>query len=204
MTDSDGNNPATLIALYDRNKTSGGVSYTVSGSDKWIEYKYPIKNLIDRVVTWVSASLNCYFAYTEDYVTWNYLKAEADHTLTDQNELLAASNQADAQTNYWTMASSGKNTSIWPQQIVAKAVRMYLIGNFTRTIYEMVPFREIIAEYIVTDELSAISANVGTLTSGIIQSADFANGGVLIDLDADQILVKDSSGTTRVLIGKLS
>jgi hypothetical protein len=188
MTDFDGNNAAALISLYDRNKTSGGVSYTIGGTDKWIDYTFPIKMLIDRIAVWVSDSMDVYVAYTEDGTTWNWLKAEADHTLTSTNELLAGANQADCQTNYWTLPASGKHVAIFPQQTVAKAVRLYMMGSVTRSIYELVFFREVLAEYIIADYLSAISANLGTITAGILQSPTWdADNGMLFDLIAEAV-----------------
>ena len=65
---------------------------------------------------------------------------------------------------------------------------------------ELIFIREVIAEQIVADNLSAISANVGVLSAGIIQST---NGRVLFDLDEGWIKVYDDSSQLRVHLGKL-
>jgi len=190
MSDSDNNTTTTLAKLYDRNKTSDGVSYTISGTDTWIEYNFGITNFIDRISVWTSASGNAYVAYQKEEEGWNYLKADADHATSSGNELIDASSQSDARTNYWAL-EAGKNVAIFPQRIIADECRLYLTtsGN-AATIYELVFMREVIAEQVTADNLSSISANIGTITAGIIQSNELSTTeGFLLDLDTNDMKI---------------
>lgn len=173
MSDSDSNSEATLSKLYDRNTASDGVSYTLSGTDKYIQYAFGIETYIDKVIIHAAdANADIYLAYSQDGSTWSYLKAEADHTLTANGELEAATNQADAQTNYWSL-DTGLNVATFPARVVAKYCKLFFIGTYTTELYELVFVREVIAEQVIADNLSAISANLGTVSAGIIQSSNY-------------------------------
>ena len=193
MSDSDDNSAATLGKLYDRNKISEGVSYTVSGTNKYVQYKYAVEDLFDRVILYTAdANAHAFIAYSSNGTDWEYLSGEADHTL-DGDELVTASGISEAETNYWQL-SSGTNVAIYPAMITGSYMRLYLTGNYTTTIYEIVFYREVVAEMVVTDTLSALSANCGTLTAGIIQSATYgADKGILVDLDNDRMILGGSS-----------
>ena len=190
ISDSEENTEETLSKLYDNNKISNGIAYTLSGTDKWIEYKFPVEYIMDNVTLWLAdAEANIYVAYKrEETDDWSYLKAENDHTLDDEFRLLDAVDQSDASTNYLN-AESGVQRALFPQALVAKYCRLYFTGSYTTTIYELRFTRQVIAEQIVAENLSSISANVGVLSAGIIQSPNYSNDkGILIDLDADKII----------------
>jgi hypothetical protein len=191
MSDSKGNNIATLAKLYDGQFNGNGVSYTVTSED-YVEYKYGIEDYFDRVGIWVSNSnAQAYIAYSTDGSTWNYLKARADHSLAS-GELVAASNQADAQSNYWSL-DSGKNIALLPNNTVAKYIRLYLYGSFTTEVYEFVPSRILISELAAIQSLSSISANIGTIQAGNLQSDTYGpSSGFNIDLDAKRIYLGGS------------
>jgi len=208
MSDSDGNPAATLAKLYDDNKTSNGVTYTLSGTDKYVEYRYYVSNILDFINLWTAdANGRCYVAYSDDGATWSYLKASSGHAL----PLVAAASQADAQTNYLQLVS-GKNVLAFPVGIVARWMRLYLTGTgYSTTLYEMVPDRLVAAESIICTNLAAINADLGTVTAGTLQSTNWGAGvgSQLLLADGTLKLGGSSSpklswdGTTLKMIGQL-
>ena len=194
MSDSDNNSAETLTKLYDRNKTSDGVGYTVTGTNKYVEYKYAVEDLFDRVIIYTAdANAHAFIAYSSNGTSWSYLSGEADHTLNNDGELVTASGISDAETDYWQL-SSGTNIAIYPAMVAGRYMRLYLTGSYTTTIYELVFYREIVAEMAAIDNLAALSANCGTLTAGIIQSSTYgADKGILVDLDNDRVILGGSS-----------
>lgn len=192
MTDSDDNTAATLLKLYDRNTASDGVAYTLAGTDKYIEYAFPIAEYIDRVI-WHTADANgnVYFAYSNDAgATWSWLGAEADHTLDADGYLVAAASQAAAQTDYLDQAA-GLNMAKFPARAVANRCRLYFTGSYSTTLYELVFSRQIVAEQAAIDNLAALSAQLGTILSGLMQSPNWVSSGgtdgMQIDLDNETI-----------------
>lgn len=191
MSDADSNSEATLAALYDGVKDSGGVVYTASGWTKWIQYRFPVEYITDRIVLWTSVAIDCYIAYSDDGSTWSYLKAEADHTLDADGKLVSASNESDAQTNYWT-TGSGKSVAVFPNQVKGKYFRLF-VGT-TCTLRELIFFREIVAEMVVCDELSAIAASLGLVSAGVLQSSNWGSAqGCFFDLDNEIVKMGGSS-----------
>lgn len=164
ITDSDNNPSSSLAVLYDGNKVSGGVEYTVSGTDKYIQYKYGIEDYVDRVGMWVNnANGRIYVGYSSDGLIWGYLKAETDHTLTSSGKFETATDQSDAASNYLQLVS-GQNIAIFPNNIFAKYIRVYITGSYTTTFYEFIPSRILIAEMGTISNLAAISATFGAIS----------------------------------------
>lgn len=202
MTDSDSNSAATLAKLYNGSFGSNGVSYTLSGTDKYIQYQYGIENYFDRLAFWTSnAAARVYIAYSTDGSSWSYLKADTSHNLSTDGYLVAATNQADAITNYWGADSTGLNIAMFPSNTVAHYIRLYMTGTWSTTIYEMVPSRILISELAAIEHLSSISADIGTIIAGEIRSSD---GNTVFDLDNDVLTVTDASSVVRVKLGKLT
>lgn len=201
QTDSDGNSAATLFKLYDGALSSDGVTYTLSGTDKWIQYQFGLESYVDRITLWTSnANGQVYVAYGDDGTNWTWLSGEADHTLDVDGKLISAADDTTAATNYWQLME-GINVGLFPSNIVARYVRLYFTGTYTTVLYEMVPARELIAEMASIGKLSAISADVGLLTAGRIESED---GQMVIDLDNDVMTVEDEANEVRVRIGKIN
>jgi hypothetical protein len=188
MTDSDSNTAVTLAKLYDRNYASDGVTYVLAGVDKYIQYAYNIENYFDRLAIWTNnASGRIYVGYSVDGSSWSWLSGEADHTLDANSNLVTAANQAAAITNYFQLAA-GFNYAGWPNNITAKYVRLYFTGTYTTIVYEFIPSRLLISELAAIESLSAISADIGTIVAGTLQSSDYgAAAGMQIDLDAKTI-----------------
>ncbi len=197
MTDSLGTTTSGLAVLYDRTTDSNGIAYT---NGDWVNYDYGIENYYECAKIYTSASgVNIFISYKKNDGDWNYLGGEADHTLDSGGAMVSYSTASGtASTNYLTLGD-GKNVPKFPNGLVGIEFRLHLLN--AATIYELIFDREIIAEQIVADNLSAISANVGTVTAGMIQST---SGKVYFDLDNEVLVVKDAAGTTRVELGKVS
>ena len=194
ITSDDTTVSGELPELYDRIKDSGGPNINGSPNEKYINYDFGLEYFIDRVSIWMPAG-NVYIGYAGNDDVWHYLKAEADYTLDADGELLAASNQADAQTNYWT-TTSGLNVAIFPAGIIARNCRLYVKSDVY--IYELVFGREVIAEFVVADNLAAISADLGAISAGTIQSTDWGVGaGTFVDLATDGYIKLGGSSSPK-------
>lgn len=173
MIDADGNPASTLEKLYDGNRTGDGVRY--DGSGKWIEYGFVQNWKLDRVVIWLGAAAGAYLVCSTDASAWNYLKYSG-------GAFVAAADEADAMAHPWSL-SAGKNEAALPADLVARYVRILFTGTLAADIHELIFVREILAEKVMASELSALSADLGTIVSGILQSANLsATEGTLIDL----------------------
>jgi hypothetical protein len=206
-SDSEGTATAVLDTLYDGTRTSGGVEYTVSGTDKYIQYEFGIENYFDRIGLWTSnANGRIYVAYSSDAETWSYLSAESDHTLDSTGKLVTATSQSNAAADYLQLVE-GFNLALFPSNTFAKYIRLYLTGSYTTTIYEFVASRILISELAVIDALSTQTANIGTVTAGVLESATRTTSGAAttkIDLNAGIMYFYDESDVLRVKIGDLS
>ena len=182
---------------------SGGLTYD---SSSYIVYELNEESLIDRVAVYCDeTSSNVYFAYSKNGTDWTYLKAEADHTLDSQGRLVSATDSTDAVTNYWTMSAipGEGNVAKFPLGTRAKYLKIF-IETDNLTIYELMYRFYVIPEQMVVDYLSALTADVGLLTAGVIQSTNFDDGGLKMDLDNDVMEVYDANDTLRVKLGKLT
>jgi hypothetical protein len=194
MSDSLSSSAEDLSELYDRNVTTGGITYA---NTDWVNVNTGIEMFVDGVRVYTNSSANIYFQYRRNGGAWKYLGGTAAHELDSNGYLTAYATEGEAQTNYLTVAS-GKTVPLYPQGIIAIDNRINFLSG--TTLRELIFIREVIAEQIVADNLAAISANVGVLTSGIIQSND---GRVIFDLDVGWIKVYDAANTLRVQLGKL-
>lgn len=185
MSDSKGTTSSGLAVLYDRVVDSGGISYT---SGAWVNCNFGIELFQEGIRVYTSASTNMFISYRRLDGDWYYLGGEADHTLNEFGEMISyTTNSGTAQTNYLTV-DAGKSVPIFPQGIIAIDCRLHILSSIR--LDEMIFIREVIAEQIVADNLAAISANLGTMTAGIIQSANLdTDDGYFIDLDDDEIML---------------
>lgn len=197
MSDSLGTAEATLAKLYDRNTTSDGLPRTLGGADQWIQYQFGLATYIDKVILHLAdANAKVYFGYSADGQSWSWLAAEADHTLDASGNLVAAASQLAAQGAYLQL-DAGLNVAKFPQRVVAKYCRLYLTGTYSTEIYELVFVREVIAEQVVADNLSAISANIEGVNTGYMQSLNYTtNAGVKFDLTNSELHLGGSDGGT--------
>lgn len=185
IEDSDGNDAATVARLYNGQKAADGVSYTVSGTDKHIQFRYAMINFFDRISVCV-ADDNCqvYVGLSTDAgLTLTYLKADADHTIDSTEGLSIAVDQAEARANYWQL-SAGENIALFPNNLLAGRVLLFMTGDYTTTIFEIVPSRMLISEMGVIKSLSVLTQVAGLITAGRLQSK---TGSTVVDLDNDYI-----------------
>jgi len=191
-----------LQVLYDRDTTTSGFTFTTSGTETWIQYSYAMQDFQDRVVIWKddnSPAINCYFTLSiDDGDSWSYFSdvVDGEHVLENYDYLTEHANSTIAGDNYVKLSNS-KSVYKFPERTTATDFRMYITSapGLTVTINELVPYREVIAELIVADELAAISANLGVVTAGLIQSNTITDdSGVMIDLDNELIRI---GGTTN-------
>ena len=190
---TDATYSGTLSGIYDQIYNSGGI--TIANPDgKYIEYYFKIEQYINLSNIWsANANPRVYIGYSSDAITWNYLKAEADHTLDSTGRLVAATNQADAITNYWQLAA-GPNKAEWTNNLIARYVRVYFVNTNATNIYELQHRRMVLAEDVVTDTLSAIVANAGTINAGLLQSTNYSSSiGFKVDLDAAEMYLGGSA-----------
>lgn len=187
ITDSLDTTSTELAQLIDYTLASGGIAYT---NGDWVQYKFPVEQ-IQNAIWFVcdSTNLQCYVSLKgHDDVDWTFLKAEADHTLDSDDRLLLATNESDAQTNYWSAdAGSGvKNFALYPNGLSANYCRIHIRSSVT--LRELRFVDQVIAEQISTTDLAAINANLGTVVAGVIQSSDWdSTSGVEIDLNNETV-----------------
>jgi len=192
-TDSLGTSGSILASLYDHVTSSGnGIKYY---SGYWIKTTFPTGQILDRVSLWADSSVACYVSTSIDDATWTYYKAEGDHTLDSEGRLIEATNEADAITNWWN-ANAGDgiiNIALFPEGLVFNYARLHFLSN-NKEVYELVWTDQVIAEWIVANSLSAISADLGTIAAGTLQSTNWGAGqGQFFDLDNDTIQLGGST-----------
>lgn len=191
-TDNSSRTTSQLSSLYDRDTSSGSITYN---SGDWINVSFPMENTIDRIAIWANKTFRCYIGYKQQGDSaYSYLKAEADHTLDSDGRLVAASGQGDANNNYWN-ANAGVgniNVALFPQGLIAKEVAVFILTN-SLVLYEIRVVDQVIAEAIIANELSAISANLGIVSAGIIQSPN--------PTDTDGMLINLNEGSEFVRLG---
>ena len=187
--------------MYDHLTGSSDPGATYNSGD-WIKVSYPTEQLIDRVSIYADKTFNCYLSVSnDDGVTWTYYKAEGDHTLDSEGRVIEATNEADAITNYWTADSGAYSINIarFPNGLPMTDVRFHLLTN-TTTFKEMIWTDQVIAEWIVANQLSAISADMGILTAGTIQSGNLTpTTGTFIDMNNDDLFMGGTNPATTKL-----
>lgn len=186
MSDSIGTTTSGLRALYDYDTVTSGVYYPAVSGSQWIEYDLPVGELINRVIIWADQDFKAYVKITDADDTVRWYKAEADHTLTSDGALVAATDESDCQTNYWNVTlTSNKAAALLPTRTVGKVCRLYIYEGDVN-IRELVFERTVEAEQVVADTLAALSATIGNLENGTLQSTDWgANDGSFLDLTQD-------------------
>ena len=188
ITDYAGN-PATVTAkLYDGVLDSDGVFY--SAGTQYIDFDYLLTNYFDRIGLWMDSSVatnTCALIIgtsDDSGSTWTWFScAASSHSLTTDGYLTEKANEGAAWADYLTIDESF-TWALLPNNVIANKVRFYFYLNEDQTVYEAVPSRILIAELAAIGHLSAISSNIGTMISGVLQSTNWGtNDGVMFDLD---------------------
>ena len=124
---------------------------------KYIEFEYPISHVFQKMIVWLSANANIYYAMKLNYTdSWTYYAAEdTGHALATGRVLTKYSTEGDAQTNYLTtdIDTNGKVLAVLPANFEAKYVRLYISEGSGITVWEWRPSINITAHDIVTGEL---------------------------------------------------
>ena len=183
ITITDNLDTADLSSLYDGIIDAGGVQYGVQ-TWSWVQYAFPIETLIDRVVyTATNHQLDVYVAVSDDAQTWTFYKADADHTIETTGRLSLASNETDAQTNYYRSQTANSVYLPLPNQLVGRYARIYFRTQDTEFYFrEIVFWRQIISEAIAADAIVARH-----LSASIVDTEHLVAGSVdatIIEADA--------------------
>lgn len=173
-SDSDGNSDATLHSpLSNGVLISGGITYaTTSSWNTWIRAERP---LIDRYrsvtlsMTPASGTSSWYLRLSSDGSTWSYYAGPVTGTRT----LTSVADAAAAQAAAVSAATLGGQTTSrvdLPDTIEARFIEVWVrnAGPANTRVDEFYPRRVVESDDIVVQNLSSISANVGTITAGSI------------------------------------
>lgn len=199
ITDSLGS--TDLTSLIDNDLSSGGIAYS---SGDWIKYEFPIQQIQNGI--WFvsnSSELKTYVSIRPTTVdSWTYLKASTDHSLSS-GRLIVAADSSDAKENYWlsTAADGNKIFALYPNGLTGRECRLHIESS--GTIRELRFVDQVIAEQITANNLAAISADLGNITAGSMQSSAYPVG-LFMDVAAGYINVTDDSSILRVKIGRLT
>lgn len=205
-SDNDGNSDATLhTPLSNAILTSGGITYATSSTwNKWIRAERP---LLDRYrtltlsMTAASGTSSWYVRTSTDASTWLYFAGPIVGTKT----LTSVANAAAAQAAPVSAASLGGQTTSkieLPSTVEARFVEVWIRnpGPANTRVDEFYPRRAVEADDIYVQNLSGISANLGTITAGTITGATIqtAASGARVLLDSNGITTYDSSNNVQI------
>jgi hypothetical protein len=170
-------------------------NYNLDGHSKVILIELEFGQLMQHPQFWIEI--------TRQDGTKRYYGGDAGHNLvfeSDQYRLTEYGSLAAAQTNYWETDDSGYQFAFLPNGVVGQYVKVHFVNSGSGIqIYEMVARRIVIAEDIAVENLSAIVADIGTITAGNIQSDDYSGTeGMIIDLDNKDIEIR-KSGVDRLI-----
>jgi len=224
ITDKSLRNPDNLKVLYNGDNddyitidTTSDLVITDSTSELnyWIQYRFPVERMIKKVFvygdfdTTGSNVIAAFFGQSLNGTDWTYLGYDST------SESLVQMSYENAQANYYGYTDErmdidgGIGLSVL-KGTAAKYFRIFFlepetdINDHNFELSEL-RFNEIVkAQDIEVETLSAFSADVGLVTAGVVQSSNFDDGGVRLDLDNDVLKVYDAAGTLRVELGKLS
>mgnify|MGYP000600235294 FL=1 len=210
-SDSDGNSDATLhVPLSNAVLGSGGITYATTATwNKWVRGERP---MLDRYRTLTlsmapaSGTSSWYLRVSSDASTWTYYAGPVTG-----NVVTLVANAAAAQAAAISAATLGGTTTskvVLPATIEARFVEVW-VRNATpanTTIYEFYPRRLVEADDIVVQNLSSISADIGTITAGTINSVTInsttinsstinAGGGDIVLNSAGMSITRDTSST---------
>lgn len=210
-SDADGNSDATLhVPLSNAVLGSGGITYATTATwNKWVRGE---RTMLDRYRTLTlsmapaSGTSSWYLRVSSDASTWTYYAGPVTG-----NVVTLVASQAAAQAAAISAATLGGTTTskvVLPATIEARFVEVW-VRNATpanTTIYEFYPRRLVEADDIVVQNLSSISADVGTITAGTINSVTInsttinsstinAGGGDIVLNSSGMSITRDTSST---------
>ena len=126
-----------------------------------------------------------------------------NRSLIISGRLIVAADSSDAKENYWlsTAADGNKIFALYPNGLTGRECRLHIESS--GTIRELRFVDQVIAEQITANNLAAISADLGNITAGSMQSSAYPVG-LFMDVAAGYINVTDDSSILRVKIGRLT
>jgi uncharacterized protein YjbI with pentapeptide repeats len=176
---------------------------------KYISYEYPYALLFHKMLTWVDKEAHCYYTLQEsDTSAILYYGGNASHALATGSKLTNYASEAEARTNYLTLAA-GRNLGVLPLNKEAKYVKVYIETGSTVQVHEFRPSTYFVANEIIsgtldlTDQLA--EAPLITVTKGGIQRlkignfADTTYG--MIGYDGDSNMIFELSDAQQVIGG---
>lgn len=183
-----------LPAIYDGNTASPAIAYsslTSPGSWEWIQYAFKLTDIIDQVLLWSPNSMSMVVALSMDGTSWDYYAGDTEHALVPDSanypRLVAYSTLEDAVANYVGMSGGGCYSMPLRNGTVAQYARVHFWVPESPgevVINELRVERQVVAEQIRTLSLGAISADIGTVSAGVLYSQNLgASSGILMDLN---------------------
>ena len=207
--DSLSTTPATLkAALADDNRTSGGISYTSNASYRWIRAE---RALLDRyrfltiAMNQVSGATSWYVRLSSDGSAWSYFAGP----VTSSRILTAVASQAAAQAAPVSLATLGASSADrveLPSSVEARYAELWFLNSTgTTRVDEYYPRRLVEADDIRAQNLSSITANLGSITAGSIDGVTITGGtvqtaasGARVVMTSTGLKTYDSGGTVQV------
>ncbi len=160
---------------------------------EYVNFEYPVPNLFEKHLVWLSANCNMYFAMKLNKGdNWTYYAGNGSHALLSGKILTSyGSSEANAQTNYLTTTkdSSNKVLAILPTVVQARYIRMYIESGSSITVYEYRPSTRVTAHDIVTGNLE--------ITDELNESPKI----VVTKSSVDRVIVGNISGSTYGIAG---
>jgi len=185
ITDSYDQTSADFSWVYDHVYDVVGQTYNAGD---WINIEFPTEQLVDRVSVWMNKTADLYFRTIDEDNVLKYFGGDGSGDLVD-GRLTEYASLALAQANPWNADAGAdtNNTALFPNGLAMSNTRMYFDTNSTG-VNEFLVVDQVIAEWVVASQLSAIAADMGVLTAGIIQSpTPTANTGIIFDMDDEDV-----------------
>lgn len=201
--DSIPTTPATLDGLKDDNTSTNVVTYTSSTPWRWTEGIRALEVRHRKSTLSTSASASYYYGVSLDGTTYTwYAGGTASGGVWSP---VAQASEAAAQTAATTLAAG-----IWRISLAATVeARFFRLGHRNTTtsyaLREFYPRSLVEADDINVESLSAISANLGTITAGSITGVTITGGtirtaasGARVELTSTGLKTYDSTGTVVI------
>ena len=208
-SDADSNSDATLhVKLSDGVLTSGGQTYATSGTwNKWVRAERPNLDRYRTVtlsMTPASGTSTWYLRLSSDGSTWTYYAGP----VTSSRILTLVADATAAQAAAVSAGTLGGQTTSrveLPSNVEARFVEVWMrnAGPANTRLDEFYPRRVVEADDIKVQNLSGISADLGTITAGTITGATIqtAASGARIELtSANGLRSYDASNVLQAQI----
>lgn len=206
-SDSDSRSDATLHIPLSDALLSSGTSFTYATTATWNKWVRGERTLLDRyrVITLSldpsAGTTSWYLRVSSDASTWTYYAGPVTSSRILTLVASAAAAQAAA-ISTTTLGGTSTSKIELPATIEARFVEVWFRNTSSANsyLYEFYPRRMIEADDIYAQTLSAISANLGSITAGTITGATIqtASSGSRAMLDSTGLTTYDSSNVVQV------